>query len=183
MPPDTILLALYGATVGAIAKLGITAATNQAICCITPKADIDGEYLLAVLGLLTPILLAQRVGGAQPNISQQIVRKLRLPLPPLPQQQRFATHAVQLREQAGQRKQSRQRLDTLFQTMLHRAFTGELTARWREAHMKELLAEMEQQARALKSGEERGASESRGNFSPQVGTRHPSPFAYLHLYL
>jgi len=35
--------------------------------------------------------------------------------------------------------------------MLHRAFTGELTARWREAHLKELLADMEQQARLLKS--------------------------------
>jgi type I restriction enzyme S subunit len=34
--------------------------------------------------------------------------------------------------------------------MLHRAFTGELTAQWRKAHLKELLAEMEHQARLLK---------------------------------
>lgn len=149
MPPGTILLALYGATVGATAKLGIAAATNQAICCITPKVDIHEEYLLAALSLLTPTLLAQRVGGAQPNISQQIVRKLRLPLPPLPQQRQFASHAVHLRELACQRKQSRNCLGTLFQTMLHRGFTGELTARWREAHLQELLAEMELQAKAL----------------------------------
>jgi type I restriction enzyme S subunit len=32
---------------------------------------------------------------------------------------------------------------------LHRAFTGDLTAKWREAHMKELLAELEAQAKAL----------------------------------
>lgn len=36
--------------------------------------------------------------------------------------------------------------------MLHRAFTGGLTARWREAHVTELLQEMEQQARAVRSG-------------------------------
>ena len=41
-------------------------------------------------------------------------------------------------------------LETIFRTMLHRAFTGELTAKWREAHMNELLAEMEQQARVLR---------------------------------
>jgi type I restriction enzyme S subunit len=33
--------------------------------------------------------------------------------------------------------------------MLHRAFTSDLTAKWREAHMKELLVEMEQQVKAL----------------------------------
>ena len=38
--------------------------------------------------------------------------------------------------------------------MLHRAFTGELTAKWREAHLKELLAEMEQQARLLRVANE-----------------------------
>ena len=38
--------------------------------------------------------------------------------------------------------------------MLHRAFTGELTAKWREAHLKELLAEMEQQARLLRAANE-----------------------------
>ena len=37
----------------------------------------------------------------------------------------------------------------LFNNLLHGAFTGDLTAKWREAHMKELLAEMEAQAKAL----------------------------------
>lgn len=41
------------------------------------------------------------------------------------------------------------RIETVFQTMLHRTFTGELTARWREAPMRDLLAEMERQAKAL----------------------------------
>lgn len=41
------------------------------------------------------------------------------------------------------------RLNDQFQLLLQRAFSGRLTAKWREAHMKELLAEMEQQARLL----------------------------------
>lgn len=40
-------------------------------------------------------------------------------------------------------------ISALFELLLQRAFSGQLTAKWRERHMKELLAEMEQQARAL----------------------------------
>ena len=40
-------------------------------------------------------------------------------------------------------------IEKVFSVMLHRAFTGDLTASWREAHMKELLQEMEVQAKAL----------------------------------
>jgi len=38
-------------------------------------------------------------------------------------------------------------LETLFQTLLHRAFDGSLTAKWREAHANELLQEMETQSK------------------------------------
>jgi type I restriction enzyme S subunit len=42
-------------------------------------------------------------------------------------------------------------IESLFKIILHRAFTGDLTASWRKAHMKELLQEMELQAKALAS--------------------------------
>ena len=42
-----------------------------------------------------------------------------------------------------------QRLETLFTVLLHHAFTGDLTAKWREVHMKELLEEMEHRAKVL----------------------------------
>ncbi len=45
--------------------------------------------------------------------------------------------------------ESQAKLNNLFQCLLYRGFSGELTAKWREAHMKELLAEMEEQAKAL----------------------------------
>lgn len=41
------------------------------------------------------------------------------------------------------------KLERLFFVLLHRAFSGDLTSRWRESHMKELLAEMEGQAKTL----------------------------------
>ena len=42
-----------------------------------------------------------------------------------------------------------QQIGAVFNVLLHRAFPGELTVKWREAHMKELLQEMKQQAKAL----------------------------------
>ncbi len=49
----------------------------------------------------------------------------------------------------NKRDASTERVDRLFNIILHRAFSGDLTAKWREAHMKELVKEMEQQAKAL----------------------------------
>ncbi len=42
-----------------------------------------------------------------------------------------------------------EKVETLFAVLLHRAFIGDLTTKWREAHMKEILAEMEAQTKAL----------------------------------
>ena len=44
-----------------------------------------------------------------------------------------------------------EKIETLYQVILYRAFTGDLTASWRKAHMKELLQEMEIQAKELAS--------------------------------
>jgi type I restriction enzyme, S subunit len=42
-------------------------------------------------------------------------------------------------------------LEKLFEALLHMAFDGRLTAKWREAHMKELRSEIEHQTKALSS--------------------------------
>ena len=49
MPAGTVLLAMYGATVGEASVLGIEAATNQAVCCLSPTESMTGAYLLGLL--------------------------------------------------------------------------------------------------------------------------------------
>jgi type I restriction enzyme S subunit len=51
---------------------------------------------------------------------------LKLPLPPLPHQNEFAERVTEIRELEASQATSRIRLDALFQSMLHRAFNGEL---------------------------------------------------------
>ncbi len=86
-----ILVAMYGATVGRMALLGIDAATNQAVCNVVPDASkADTKYVYYALLSKVPDFLRSAIGGAQPNISQGLIRSTEIPLPPLPEQKRIA---------------------------------------------------------------------------------------------
>jgi len=69
-PAGTLLIALYGATVGRLGVLTRAAATNQAVCAIFPPTDLETRFLFWYLRYRRSDLIAQAVGGAQPNISQ-----------------------------------------------------------------------------------------------------------------
>jgi type I restriction enzyme, S subunit len=93
------------------------------------------------------------------NINATELRAMPIMIPDVPRQQRFADRLRSLGNLAGQRQHATLQLNALFSTMLHRAFSGELTAKWREAHLKEVLAEIEEQARLLKLPLDEQASE------------------------
>ena len=76
------------------------------------------------------------------------LKALRVPVPPLGLQKLFADR-VQLFKQLVKLTDAATRIDSLFSTLIHRAFSGSLTAFWREAHMKEMHREVEQHASAL----------------------------------
>lgn len=147
--PDAVLIAMYGATVGQVSILKVRATTNQAVCAIRVKQGLRSRYLVELLRLSKSLLLSKRVGGAQPNISQQIIRDLKIIVPPDELQLEFADHAEHVERLLSHIEVAGRRVDQMFERLLQRAFEGQLTAQWREGRMKELLAEMKQQARAL----------------------------------
>jgi type I restriction enzyme S subunit len=69
-------------------------------------------------------------------------------IPPIDLQQKFAKALKALNASIDTQTTSAATLATLFQTLLHRAFDGSLTAKWREGHAKEVLQEMRRQAKA-----------------------------------
>jgi len=83
LPAGTLLVALYGATVGKLGILSRPAATNQAVCAIFPSDAINTKFLFWYLLAKRPWLIGQAAGGAQPNISQGVVRSLLVPVMPL----------------------------------------------------------------------------------------------------
>ena len=82
-PVNTVLVAMYGATAGQVGLLKFEAATNQAVCGILPNDKVIPEYLYHILKSQKEYLISLSGGGAQPNISQKIIRDLKIPLPPL----------------------------------------------------------------------------------------------------
>jgi type I restriction enzyme S subunit len=88
-PINTVLVAMYGATAGQVGILKFEACTNQAVCGILPNDKTIPEYLFYCFLSKKEELVAQAVGGAQPNISQIKIRNTKIPIPPLPEQQRI----------------------------------------------------------------------------------------------
>lgn len=82
-PINTVLVAMYGATAGQVGILKVESSTNQAVCGIYPSEHILPEFLFYVLKQKKDYLISLSTGGAQPNISQKIIRELSIPLPPI----------------------------------------------------------------------------------------------------
>jgi restriction endonuclease S subunit/predicted nucleic acid-binding protein len=89
-PKGTLLIAMYGATVGKTGILGIDATTNQAICAILPNKTFDPHFLKNYIIFRRNRLISISSGGAQPNISQEIIKAFKIPLPPIKEQQKIA---------------------------------------------------------------------------------------------
>ena len=101
-PKNTVVVAMYGATAGQVGILRLKATTNQAVCGIFPCEEIVPEFLYYKLFSLKDLMVSQAVGGAQPNISQQKVKSLIVPLPPLPVQREIVARldAAKARKEA-----------------------------------------------------------------------------------
>ena len=104
-PIDTALVAMYGATVGEVGILKIPAATNQAICGVFPGDKFIPEFLYLILKAKKDFLISQSAGGAQPNISQKIIRDLNIPLPPLSHQKEIINKVQSLEKIVSGAKQ------------------------------------------------------------------------------
>lgn len=119
VPKGAILLAMYGATVGRMAMLGIEAATNQAVCSIIPdETQALPKYVYYALLAKVPVFLKNAVGGAQPNISQGMVRATEIHLPPLSEQQRI----VAILDKADAIRRKRQQANQLADDFLRAVF-------------------------------------------------------------
>ncbi len=130
-PKGTLLIALYGATIGKLAFLGIDAASNQAVCGIFKSDKINSNYLFNFLFYKKSTLVKQSIGGAQPNISQGILKNLEIPLPPLSEQQEIVAKIEELFSQLENGKKelltAQAKLKTYRQSLLKSAFEGRLT--------------------------------------------------------
>lgn len=128
VPCGAILVAMYGATVGRMALLGIDAATNQAVCNVVPDpSKADTKYVYYALLSKVPYFLRSAIGGAQPNISQGLIRTTEIPLPPLPEQKRITAILDKADAIRRKRQQAIQLADDFLRTVFIDMFGDPVT--------------------------------------------------------
>jgi len=145
-PKGSVAIAMYGATIGKTSILGIDATTNQACGVGNPiKGVTFTEFLYYMLCNEKDNFIAKGKGGAQPNISQALIKEHEIALPPLAEQQQIAQKLDELLAQVDTLKT---RLDAIpkilkrfRQSVLAAAVSGTLTEEWRDGM---LLADVEE---------------------------------------
>lgn len=135
-----LLIALSGATTGknGVYYLDEIAYLNQRIgnIKIKNKEKVLNEYRNYYIALKNEDILNLAYGGAQPNISPKVIEFISIPLPPIKEQQRIVNRIESLFVKLDRAKELIENTLAQFEqnkmAILHKAFTGELTAKWRK---------------------------------------------------
>jgi type I restriction enzyme S subunit len=91
-PAGSIVIAMYGATIGRLGILGVDATVNQACCVFAQPTTFKPRFFYYWLLMRKPILISLSTGGGQPNLSLEDLKNIRIPTPPLEEQQAIAEH-------------------------------------------------------------------------------------------
>ena len=192
-PVGSVLVAMYGATIGKIGVLGIAATTNQACCACILHDESIREWLVTWLRYQKPHFIKMGEGGAQPNISRQKIVRCLFPLPPLEEQWRIEALIAELLpfvDEYGTLEDARERLDAelpnrLRKSVLQLAVQGKLVPQDRNDEPASVLLERiraeraklvkEKKIKAPKGGEPVIYRASDGGYYEKRGKGEPRP--------
>ena len=122
VPANSVVVAMYGATAGQVGLVTYETTTNQAVCCIKPNACVAPVFLRYALEFKKDWMIDQCAGGAQPNISQGIVKKVAIPDVTLARQQEFADFASQVDKLRFDVQQQIDKLELLKNSLMQEYF-------------------------------------------------------------
>lgn len=109
----------------AINRLPVT--INQDIKALIPNDYLESVFLVSQIKILSPTILGLvRVGATVQNIETNALRNMDVLKPPISLQKEFAQRVAEVREMESEQTESRNQLNALFQSLLHRAFEGSL---------------------------------------------------------
>ena len=91
-PEGSVAVAMYGATIGRLGILGLPATVNQACCVFSHPRNANLAYWFYWMQMRRPHLVALGYGGGQANLSQELLRSIRAPIPPLSEQERIVEY-------------------------------------------------------------------------------------------
>ncbi|WP_334016010.1 restriction endonuclease subunit S [Alteromonas sp. S167] len=168
-PKGSLGLAMYGATIGKVSIFGIEAACNQACAVAVPDYEkIHTDFLYYLLKNEKEAFIKKGKGGAQPNISQTIIKAHEITIPSIEEQKRIADKldSVLAKVEAAQARLDKipAILKRFRQSVLAAATSGELTKEWRDHRdldSGESLANLRLQVKVKKNSNELDESKLR----------------------
>lgn len=128
---DEVIVVRSGAYTGDVARVGEEWEGSVAgyDLVVNPGDKFTGTFIAFYLltnSVQQDYFAGLKVRAAQPHLNAQQIGATPIFLPPLSLQREFAVRVAEVRNLQAQQARSRQRLEDLFQTLLHRAFSGEL---------------------------------------------------------
>ena len=161
-PVGSVLMAMYGATIGKLAILDAPMTTNQACCACITSESVYNEYLFYFLLGYRKSFIKMGEGGAQPNISKEKIINTPFPLPPLAEQKRIVAKIEELLPLIDRYEEAWTKLEEfnkrfpgdMQKSLLQMAIQGKLVEqRPEEGTGEELYAQIQAEKQALiKSG-------------------------------
>jgi type I restriction enzyme S subunit len=153
-PPDTLLFAMYGATIGKTAITKISATTNQACCAFLPlkKETVNPYFLQQYFILVRHTIISKGEGAGQPNTSQDFLKTFRIIYPPFREQQKISSILSNVDELIQKTEQIIKQTQRLKKGLMQRLLTkgightkfkkteiGEIAEEWQLIKMKEIV--------------------------------------------
>lgn len=86
-----IIIAMYGGSIGNVSISKIDACVNQA-CCVLSNSQLNFQFAFYSFCASKNFLIHKGIGGGQPNISQDVIKQLWLPIPALAEQKEIADY-------------------------------------------------------------------------------------------
>lgn len=91
-PQGSILIAMYGATIGRLGWLERPATVNQAVCVLADYKAGPARFAFYSLLGAREYIITLASGGGQANVNQEKIRALRIPIPPVEEQERIVKY-------------------------------------------------------------------------------------------
>ncbi|NLC60991.1 MAG: restriction endonuclease subunit S [Gammaproteobacteria bacterium] len=118
LPPRTLLMAMYGATVGQLGILGREMACNQACAAmVVDDAQCDYRFLYYQLLANRRQIVSMATGAAQQNLSGAQIKRWILPLPDKSEQQRIVAVLWSLDERISLLRETNATLEAIAQAL------------------------------------------------------------------